>query len=119
MDKLHWKIHCKYNQITLQKSHSNHTGITLCFRKINIKYIRVGILGAGVPVYDCIQIQYFKYTEIGDSLYGVIKGLPISISHVCSILRLNIYLTETIAEVLNSWNLERIPVNYICKSTLA
>ena len=40
--------------------------IVLC--EINIKYIRVGVLGAGVPVYNCIRIKILPTHETGISI---------------------------------------------------
>ena len=60
-----------------------------------------GVLGAGVPVYFCIQIKCRGNTlKWKRSILSVIDNLHISISHVFCIMRLNIHLTGTIVMIL-------------------
>lgn len=78
-------------------------GVPFVLCEINIKFIRVGVLSAGVPVYNCIQIEVLQIHINRKPLFlHIIENLLISISHVFFILRLNIYLMKTIAKALDS-----------------
>ena len=72
------------------------------FQRDKYLYLSSGdVLGAGVPVYFCIQIKCRGNTlKWKRSILSVIDNLHISISHVFCIMRLNIHLTKTIVKIL-------------------
>jgi hypothetical protein len=77
------------------------------------KFICIGTLSAGVPVYICIRRNGCKHNVVESFYFYHLDDLKIFIPHAFFILHLNIYLTVAIVKFLNPRVSEDFPVNYI------